>query len=371
MVRRGRLPSRKLHLVTATALGVALFTVLAGPSSAQVTEVTGSAFGARASVSLFGGPPFVLNPTPSVTLPSTGGNQTDSVPAINFQTGPAQLLSTGTVDVSTQGTTGAGGSVTSSASLDNVNIGGLEATDISSTCTANESGASGSTTVTAGRFVTQDPNPNVDGDEVFADIPASPAPNTQMTGVVPGVGDTYTIVFNEQTTSGGTLTVNAAHLTLMGPNATGEAVLGQSVCGVTAGGGGGATTTTMGGGGATTTTMAGGGGVTTTTMGGGTVTTTTVVTTCPTPTTSPCPTTTTCATVPTCPTTTVCPAACPTTTLHIGRALVRTGSGTDLSVAWAALALTLGGLLLLGVRSLPGDAPARPQGSSRRDHGRP
>ncbi len=37
----------------------------------------------------------------------------------------------------------------------------------------------------------------------------------------------------------------------------------------------------------------------------------------------------------------------------------------------ATLLLALGGLLLLGVRSLPGDAPARPQRSSRRDHGMP
>jgi hypothetical protein len=343
MVRRGRLRVRKVHLASVTAVCVALLTVLAGSSSAQVTEVNGSAFGASASVSLFGGPPFVLQPTPTVTLPTSGGNQTDSTASINFQTGPAQLLTTGTVDVSTQGTTGAGGSVTSSSSLDTVSIGGFEAADISSTCTANEGGASGSTTITGGRFVVQEPDINVDGDEVFNDLPANPAPNTQLNGVVPGVGDNYTVVLNEQIASGGGITVNAAHFTLNGPHATGEAILGQSVCGVTAGGGGGATTTTVVDG-MVTTTIAGGGGATTTTVAGG-VTPTTVAT-CP----AACPTTTACPAA--CPTTTACPTACPTTTIRTG-ALVRTGTQTDLSVAWAALALTLGALLLLGVRSVP------------------
>jgi hypothetical protein len=368
-MRPGRPRIRKVHLVSVSVLSALAYTALAGPSSAQVTGVTGSAFGARASVSLFGGPPFVFDPQPAVTLPSTGGNETNSAASITFQTGPAQLLTTGPAEVSTQGTTGAGGSVTSSASLDNVAIGGMEIADLSSTCTANEGGATGSTTVTNGRLVTQDPNPNVDGDEVFADIPASPAPNTQLTGVVAGVGDTYTVVFNEQTTSGGVLTVNAAHLTLLGPNATGEVVMGQSVCGVT-GGGGGVTTTTTGGGGVTTTTV--GGGVTTTTTGGGGVTTTSigggVTTTTPCPT-ATCPTTSVCPAAPaTCPTTSVCPTApapCPTTAVR--GALVRTGSQSDLAIAWAALALTLGGLLLAGVRGVTADALAgRRQGPGRR-----
>ena len=380
-MRRGRLRIRRLQLVSAVMLGAWLFTLLGGPSSAQVTEVTGSAFGATASVSLFGGPPFVLQPTPTVTLPATGGSEADSVPAIQFQTGPARLLETGTVDVSTEGMTGAGGSVTSSASLDNVLIGGMEIADLSSTCTADEGGVTGSTTVTSGRLVTQDPDINVDGDEVFSDIPANPAPNTELTGVVPGVGDTYRVVFNEQTTANGTLTVNAAHLTLLGPSATGEAVLGQSVCGVTAGGGG-VTTTVVDG---VTTTMAP--GVTTTTVPGATTTTAPGVTTtapgvttttaCPPPT--ACPTTTVACPPPTaCPTTTVAcppPTACPTSV----RALVRTGSENDLTIAWAALALTLGGLLLLGAKGVPGEAApqpeARPEGRPerprRRDRGMP
>ncbi|HEX2041773.1 MAG TPA: hypothetical protein VHF24_03975 [Acidimicrobiales bacterium] len=312
--------------------------------------MTGSAMGASGSVSLFGGPPIVFNPTPTVTLPSTGGNEVANAPSILFEAGPADLLTTGNVDISTQGATGAGGSVTSSASLDNVLIGGIEIAELSSTCTANEGGTTGSATVSGGRLVTQDPDPNVDGDEVFADIPANPAPNTSMTGVVPGVGDTYTVVFNEQTTSGGVLTVNAAHLTLMGPNATGDVIIGQSVCGVTAGGGGATTTTVV-----DLTTTTAGDGVTTTTAGPG-VTTTTAG---PGVTTTVCPPT-------ACPTTTVCPTPCPTTVTP----LVRTGSESDLTIAWAALALTLGGLLLMGVRGVPGAAADGPK-RGRRDDGMP
>ncbi|HEX2272693.1 MAG TPA: hypothetical protein VHG90_02335, partial [Acidimicrobiales bacterium] len=256
--------------MSAVALGVVMSTALAGPSTAQVTAVSGSAFGASGSVSLFGGPPIVFNPTPTVTLPPGGGDESANAPSILFEAGPADLLTTGNVDVSTQGTTGAGGSVTSSASLDNVLIGGMEIAELSSTCTANEGGATGSATVTGGRLVTQDPDPDATGDEVFADIPANPGPNTPLNGVVPGVGDTYTVVFNEQTTSGGALTVNAARLTLMGPNATGEVIIGQSVCGVTADGNG--VTTTTAGNGVTTTTA--GNGVTTTTAGNGVTTTT-------------------------------------------------------------------------------------------------
>ena len=337
MVRRG-LPRVRRNLVALTAVSVALFAVTAGPSSAQVSEVTGSATGASASVSLFGGPPIVLEPTPTVALPPTGGDESNSVPSIVFEAGPADLLTTGPVNVSTQGTTGPSGSVTSSSSLADVLIGGFEATEVSSTCTASEAGASGSTTITGGRYVTQDPDPDVDGDEVFADLPADPAPNTSLTGVVPGVGDTYTVVLNEQTAAAGSITVTAAHFTLMGPNATGEVVLGQSVCGVTADGGGGATTTTIVDG-ATTTTM--GGGVTTTTAQPAPDTTTTTA----------CPAA--------CPTTTVCPTSCPsppTTSLRVG-ALVRTGSDSDLTIAWAALALTLGGLLLMGSKGVPGKKP--------------
>jgi pyruvate/2-oxoglutarate dehydrogenase complex dihydrolipoamide acyltransferase (E2) component len=119
------------------------------------------------------------------------------------------------------------------------------------------------------------------------------------------VGDTFRIVFNEQIQEGDTLTVNAVHFYL-GQNAEGEpapgvalgeAIIGQSVCGVTASGagqpGGDTTTTTTGqsgGSGQVTTTTAAGqsggsGQVTTTTAAGSGSTATTVAPSQPAPTT--------------------------------------------------------------------------------------
>lgn len=110
---------------------------------------------------------------------------------------------------------------------------------------------------------------------------------------------------------------------------------------------GGVTETTVAGG-ATQTTLAG--GVTTTTAGG----VTTTATACPTP----CPTTTACPTP--CPTATAtaCPTPCPTHPVTTARvaALVRTGSDNDAAIAWAAMALTLGGLLLIGAKGVPTQA---------------
>ncbi|HEX2023219.1 MAG TPA: hypothetical protein VHF00_00810, partial [Acidimicrobiales bacterium] len=279
------------------------FTVLAGPSSAQVSEVTGSAFGASGNVSLFRAPPIVFNPTPSVTLPSAGGDESASAPSITFQAGPAQPLTTGQADVSTQGTTGAGGSVTSTATLQNVVVGGTTATTLSATCTADETSGTGSTTVTGGRVPTSDVDRNTEGDETYTDVPANPTVNFELDGLVPSVGtDYYRVVFNEQVVSGTSITVRAAHFYLGenpapieqgGPVATGDVIVGEVTCGIAGGGGPGPTTTVVDG--VTTTTM--GGGVTTTTMGGG-VTTTTVgggvptTTACPTAP-APCPTPTT------------------------------------------------------------------------------
>lgn len=84
-----------------TATAVALIAVSAPTaSSADVTAVEGRAFGASGSVSLFGGPPIVFNPQPTVTLPAAGGNVSNSQPSIVFQAGPAQVLTTGPANVS-------------------------------------------------------------------------------------------------------------------------------------------------------------------------------------------------------------------------------------------------------------------------------
>jgi hypothetical protein len=52
------------------------------------------------------------------------------------------------------------------------------------------------------------------------------------------VGDRFRVVLNEQFEEGGTITVNAMHLYLLGDIAVGDAIIGQSVCGVNATSGG-------------------------------------------------------------------------------------------------------------------------------------
>ena len=222
--------------VTLGAAGV----VLSSPSNADVTEVRGGAYGVFASVSLFGGPPGVRGPMPTVTLPPGGSATpiTASAASLLVQFGPAILFSSGPATVSTQGTTGPAGSVTSSADIQTVNTSGQEvftASRVQSSCTASEAGVSGTTTITGGTLQTSEGNPDVEGDETVVTVPTNPAPNTTFTGTIETVGDSFRYVFNEQIVNpDGSITVNAAHLYLLGPTAVGDVIIGQSTCGVTA-----------------------------------------------------------------------------------------------------------------------------------------
>ncbi len=218
------------------------------PSTADVTAVEGRATSARGSVSLFRGPPNVFpnanNPAPAVTLPPTGGNVSNSQQSIVFRAGPAEVFTSGPANVSSQGTLGPSGSVTSTATVQNPALGGTTATTLSATCTATEAGLSGSTTVTGGRVPTSDPNRNVEGDEGYTDVPVNPPANFTLNGFVPSVStDYYRVVFNEQVVTGNTITVRAAHFYLGenpapieqgGPAATGDVIVGEVTCGVTA-----------------------------------------------------------------------------------------------------------------------------------------
>jgi hypothetical protein len=302
-----------LRLVVAEAV-VALIAV-SSASVADVTAVQGSATSARGSVSLFRGPPIAFpnanNPAPAVTLPPNGGIVTDSQQSIVFRAGIADVFTSGPANVSSQGTLGPSGSVTSTAIVQNPAIGGTTATTLSATCTASEAGLSGSTTVTGGRVATSDPNRNVEGDEVYTDVPTTPPVGFTLNGFVPSVStDYYRVVFNEQVRTENTITVRAAHFYLGenpasieqgGPVATGEVIVGEVTCGVTAVAG----TTTA----APTTTAP-----TTTTPTTTTPTTTAPTTTTPTTTTTaPAPTTTVVATT-TAPATTTTTAPATTTT---------------------------------------------------------
>jgi len=265
--------------VAAVAVVVAGMLAGAGPAMGQVTAVKGSAFGYFSRISLFDGPAADRGPAPTVTLPAGGSDApvTATAPSGDARYGPGIFFTSDKLDVSTKGTP-AGGTVTSSVNITNLNKSGAEvltASAVSSTCTASGSGVTGSATITGGKLQTDDGNPNVDGDETVVAVPANPAPNTSYDGKLQSVGDTFRYVFNEQIKNpDGSLTVNAAHQFAIGPTAKGELIIGQVVCGVT---GSGATTATTAAPGASTTTTARGAATTTTSPGLATTTTTAAV----------------------------------------------------------------------------------------------
>lgn len=214
------------------------------PAAAQVPKLADNgAFGYFASVSLFGGPPNRSGPAPSVTLPAEGARApvTAVAPTGKAQFGPAVLVSSGEQRLSTQGTLGPGGTVTSTASITGTPDGPtpLLFEKVTSTCTAKGSELVGSTTL-AGQLATSiyvAPDPREGEPKDLVPFPPNPAPNTERTGEVNNIGDRFRVVYNEQTRDGGVLTVNAVHLYLLGPVAMGDLVLAQSRCGagVTAG----------------------------------------------------------------------------------------------------------------------------------------
>ena len=224
-------------LVALVTLGAATL-MFAGTSGAEVSEVGGGAFGYSAKVSLFGGPAASRGPAPSVSLPASGSaspvTASDPSGAVTF--GPATIFESGALRVSTQGTTGADGSVESSATVTGKadGPGPVLYGEVASTCTAKESGVTASATIASGKVETK-----YDADTQLAvstqPVPANPAPNTEISGTVDHVGDTFRVVFNEQTKNAdGSITVNGAHLYLLGPSAVGDLIIAQSRCSTSA-----------------------------------------------------------------------------------------------------------------------------------------
>ena len=315
---KSKVQRHRVWAVLMVLIGGTLAGLVSQPAVADVSAVKGSACGYITDVSLFGGAKMLrgcgqtddapLGNSPSVTLPATGSAQpitaTDADGA-TAQYGPAKIFSgqypnaandptealgsppSGPLRVSTQGTTGPSGSVMSSANVDpgtqgtvdpnqprGIGPGPVIADAVSSSCTASESGRSATTTITNGKLETKY-DATTQLPTMIEDVPANPPVNYTRTGTIDHVGDSFRVVYNEQSTAAdGTITVNAVHMYLLGPIAVGDMIIGQSVCGVTVIAGtttttaAGATTTTAAG--ATTTTAA---GATTTTAAGATTTT--------------------------------------------------------------------------------------------------
>lgn len=266
----------------AAVFSAALSSLTAPPASAAVTTVRGLAYGYTANVSLGGGGPYerqgygqvlctggaqvpagctdpLTAPTsasPSVSLPVSGGSlsQTDTNGA-QAKFGPATIFGgkwpptvanappSGPITVSTSGTTGPGGSVTSSVDIvlyspPSVTVPGgvgpppVEADEMHSTCTASETGISASTRIVNGVLaLTTDGT----GEPLTTEpIPTNPPVNYLRAGEITNVGDRFRAVFNEQIRNAdGSITVNAYHLYMLGPFARGEMIVGSSTCGTT------------------------------------------------------------------------------------------------------------------------------------------
>ncbi|HEX3621687.1 MAG TPA: hypothetical protein VHT97_05155 [Acidimicrobiales bacterium] len=236
------------------------------PAWANVTAVTGSTYGYRAyNISLFGGSQSDTGPTPSATLASNASNSPQSGSATSglVAYGPAVLFTSDGISVDSTGTTGAGGYVFTEASVDNINksttqpsLTGSEiltADNIYSECLATSATPSGSTSISGGSLQT-DSGLDLNGDGDYTDagehapvsvtLPSSPTANTTYYGHIhlsSTATDNWKLVFNEQSTVSGTLTVNAVHeyfgVTSSGndPNSVlhGDLVIGRAVCGLT------------------------------------------------------------------------------------------------------------------------------------------
>ena len=217
---------RAVAVVLTAMLCVGL--AMAAPASADVTDVSGSgAFGESVNVTVLGTGSVTSGPLPSVNLPSGGGGPiTDSVANVNLP----GVLTTGLLNVSTQGSNLGShqGTSTSSAQVNGTTLlaalapalGGdplLTADVISSTCTSNGDGSSGSS--------------NLVGLEIAGNGGAvTPPPNTTI-----DVLGAISITLNEQIVNNSpgetSITVNAVHVRLnLDGLASGDVILSQSRC---------------------------------------------------------------------------------------------------------------------------------------------
>jgi hypothetical protein len=128
------------------ALGAATFALLSSaPAFADVAVVGGGAFGAAFNIATPGNLP-TYGPLPSVLLPPTGGGPfTKHLSAVHL----GELASIGAMDVTTQGSLGAGGSSVSSVAIGKVELFGGEVSiqSITSRCASATSGSTGSAVV--------------------------------------------------------------------------------------------------------------------------------------------------------------------------------------------------------------------------------
>ena len=250
--RMSRCTRAALVTITMSAVVVGL-----GPAPAHAaTAVRGSAFGYYSNVSLFGGPYDLrgygqsatapaIAATPSVALASTGGSTslTDSDgsmaaygPAVIFgwfDTATSTYTSTGAQMVTASGTISGSGAVTSRAIVNNAGPGPLVMPQITTTC--SRSGSTTSVTVQVNNgYVETSTDASTGAVTSTQAIATYPSPGARINGTINHVGDSFHVIFNEQSVNAdGSTTVVGAHLYLDGPTAVGDLVVASATCGVT------------------------------------------------------------------------------------------------------------------------------------------
>ncbi|HUR84039.1 MAG TPA: choice-of-anchor P family protein [Solirubrobacteraceae bacterium] len=202
------------HRSALTSAATAALTLLGCASAAAAGSVGGGASALRANANALVAPVSV-GALPSVLLPREGGGPfTESLLSANV----AGLLPLQAAKVTTEGNAGLGRSQ-SSASVIEAGLAGLVSVSAArSRCSATADGATASASV---------------ADLVVAGIPISTVDAGANTTISLPVG---TVVVNEQLRTANGVTVNAVRVSLSALLVTGDIVIAQSRCSVTAGG---------------------------------------------------------------------------------------------------------------------------------------
>jgi len=215
--------SRKPILAAATAVFAVL--MMAAPALADLTTISGYAYGESVDVTTAGLVHVTSGPLPTVGPfnQTTNFNASNSAASVCVPAITCTTLSTGILNVHTEGTVGAAGSVTSTASVATVSAlaGLVTGTLVASECRINSAGAaSGFSTLT---------NVQVNG----ITVASNPGPNTQLVLLDAGSLAVGTVTLNEQLydSATNTLQVNAIHIHLAsGSLGTGDIIISHVEC---------------------------------------------------------------------------------------------------------------------------------------------
>ncbi|HUR22406.1 MAG TPA: Ig-like domain-containing protein, partial [Acidimicrobiales bacterium] len=227
----------------------ATVSVTVAPPPEGIQAVSGGAFGYYSNASLFGGPYEQRGPAPTVSLAANASNSPASAHSDTGAAtyGPAHIFESGPIDVHADAALGRIGYAATSSTIQGIadrsqQYGPFIYDGIASSCRADRTGTDVGVTITNGvvetsYYIGDDPNTERverGGDvKTSAVVPLNPSPGYTIEGSLDHIGDSFRIVFNEQTTNAdGSRTVDAAHMYLLGPTAVGDLFIGRSSCGI-------------------------------------------------------------------------------------------------------------------------------------------